>query len=62
MKEAEAYELAKHVLNVEANKSVFVTDNGTIYINSNAEAIKKHCSKVIHLKIDGIIQPLKKTK
>jgi len=59
MKEADAYELAKHIINVEANKDIFVTEDNCIYINSPIDQKKQ---KGIFVKINGVIQPLKKSK
>ena len=39
----QAKECAKNYLNNEDNKSVFVTSDYAVYLNSDIKVIKKHC-------------------
>jgi hypothetical protein len=56
-----AKDRAKRELSKPSNKNVFVTvPDGNVYLNSDPDSIKKHCKdnklKIIHVKIDGVIQ------
>lgn len=41
----QAKECAKNYLNNEDNKSVFVTSDYAVYLNSDINVIKKHCQE-----------------
>lgn len=64
MKDLEiALSVTRHILDKSEYRDIFVTQDNQIYINSDADAIKKQHPKVVHVKINGVIQTeIKKIK
>ena len=66
MTQEQAKEIAQHFLSNDENKSIFVTSDHAVYINSDLETIQAHCEanklELFIIKSDDIDLPKKKAK